>query len=427
MRRFILLTLTFLVGTLAKGQTDFSISQLANSDSSKAKLGIWFEQSFNSNAINNSVVFNLANKNGPTYESMQNLRNRVQPINRAGYNGYERIYYSQKLKNKRDSVNSTGFINVYTHRQLSTVFGEDPLRLIAFGNKEFAGKNADLDQLDLTLLQYTTIQFGYAVEKNGYTLGVAPGLVIGNKYGSIQSDGGYLYTSPIGDSLFVDVAGQWTQSDTASKLIYDPNGVGASADFFFSMPFDLFKKNKNTGNITFEVNDLGFIVWNKNTLSYNIDGEYGWGGFKAPSLFDLNDSLIDLQRPNDVQESLLDNTEKGTKNTFMPMRISVRYQEQLSEKVLLVATLEHRFMSQTFPFLGLNQEIRMNDISKKTGLNLRFYQSIGGYDYLGLGTGISVSNPKFDVIAGTRNLIGLMNTEYYSGFNVHFGFQWKFY
>ena len=28
------------------------------------------------------------------------------------------------------------------------VFGEDPLRLIAFGNKEFAGKNADLDQLD---------------------------------------------------------------------------------------------------------------------------------------------------------------------------------------------------------------------------------------------------------------------------------------
>lgn len=109
------------------------------------------------------------------------------------------------------------------------------------------------------------------------------------------------------------------------------------------------------------------------------------------------------------------------------MRISVRYQEQLSEKVLLVATLEHRFMSQTFPFLGLNQEIRMNDISKKTGLNLRLYQSIGGYDYLGLGTGISVSNPKFDVIAGTRNLIGLMNTEYYSGFNVHFGFQWKFY
>jgi len=68
MRRFILLTLTFLVGTLAKGQTDFSISQLAISDSSKAKLGIWFEQSFNSNAINNSVVFNLANKNGPTYE-----------------------------------------------------------------------------------------------------------------------------------------------------------------------------------------------------------------------------------------------------------------------------------------------------------------------------------------------------------------------
>ena len=426
MRRFILLIFIFLSG-LAKGQTDFSISQLAISDSSKAKVGLWFEQSFNSNVINNTVVFSLARKSGPTYQSMQNMRSRVQSTNRGGYNGYERIYYIQKMKSKIDSVNATGFINVFTHRQLSTVFGEDPLRLIAFGNKDFAGKNANLDKLDLTLLQYTTIQFGYTIEKNGYTLGVAPGLVIGNKYASIKSNGGYLYTSSIGDSLYAEVSGQWSQSDTSSKLIYDPNGIGASVDFFFSMPFDLFKKNENIGNITFEVNDLGFIVWNKNTLTYKIDGEYGWGGFKAPSLFDLNDSLIDLQRPNDVQESLLDFTNVGTKNTFMPLRISIRYQEQLSEKVLLIATLEHRFMSQTLPFLGLNQEMRMNDMSKKTGLNLRFYESFGGYNYVGLGSGISITHPKFDVIAGTRNLIGLFNPEYYSGVNVHLGFQWKFY
>ena len=426
MRRFIILIFIFSAG-LTKGQTDFSISQLAISDSSKAKVGLWFEQSFNSNVINNTVVFSLARKSGPTYQSMQNMRSRVQSTNRGGYNGYERIYYSQKLKSKSDSVNATGFINVFTHRQLSTVFGEDPLRLIAFGNKDFAGKNANLDKLDLTLLQYTTIQFGYTVEKNGYTLGVAPGLVIGNKYGSIKSNGGYLYTSSIGDSLYTEVSGQWSQSDTSSKLIYDPNGIGASVDFFFSMPFDLFKKNENIGNITFEVNDLGFIVWNKNTLTYKIDGEYGWGGFKAPSLFDLNDSLIDLQRPNDVQESLLDYSSIGNKNTFMPLRISVRYQEQLSEKVLLIATLEHRFMSQTLPFLGLNQEMRMNDMSKKTGLNLRFYESFGGYNYVGLGSGISITHPKFDVIAGTRNLIGLFNPEYFSGVNVHVGFQWKFY
>ena len=412
---------------LSKGQTDFSISQLAISDSSKAKVGLWMEQSFNSNVINNTVVFSLARKSGPTYQSMQNMRSRVQSTNRGGYNGYERIYYIQKMKSKIDSVNATGFINVFTHRQLSTVFGEDPLRLIAFGNKDFAGKNANLDKLDLTLLQYTTIQFGYTVEKNGYTLGLAPGVVIGNKYRSIKSNGGYLYTSSIGDSLYADVSGQSSQSDTSSKLMYDPNGIGASVDFFFSMPFDLFKKNENIGNITFEVNDLGFIVWNKNTLTYKIDGEYGWGGFKAPSLFDLNDSLIDLQRPNDVQESLLDFTSVGTKNTFMPLRISVRYQEQLSEKVLLIATLEHRFMSQTLPFLGLNQEMRMNDMSKKTGLNLRFYESFGGYNYIGLGSGISITHPKFDVIAGTRNLIGLFNPEYFSGVNVHIGFQWKFY
>lgn len=425
--RYLILTIflsSFLPGV---AQTDFTISDLSIQDSSRANLGLWFEQSFNSNVINNSVVFSLAIKSGPSYQAMQNMKSRVLPTNRAGYNGYERLYYSQKIKGKDDSAKYSGFVSLYTHRQISTVFGKDPLRLIAFGNRDFAGKNANLDELNLSLLQYTTLQFGWAKEKNGRALGVVPGLVIGNKYGSIQSEGGYLYTSAIGDSLFTDVEGTWAQSDTSSKLVYDPNGIGASVDFFYTMPFDIFKKNSGEGSITFEVNDLGFIVWNKNTLTYNIDGTYGWGGFKAPSLFDLNDSLIDLQQPNDVQASLIDRIDHGTKNTFMPMRLSVRYKEQLNEKVLLIATLEHRFMSHTLPFLGLNQEIRLNDNSKPTAYNLRFYESFGGYNYLGLGAGFSISHRQFDLVTGTRNLIGLMNPEYFSGFNVHLGFRWKLY
>ncbi len=58
---------------------------------------------------------------------------------------------------------------------------------------------------------------------------------------------------------------------------------------------------------------------------------------------------------------------------------------------------------------------------------LNFFESVGGYNLIGLGTGISVINKQIGLRLGTRNLIGLTNPEYFSGFNVHLGFQYKFY
>ncbi len=416
-----------LTSSFLGAQSDFTLDNMRVKDSTRGIAGLWFEQSFNSNAINNSIPMNLAVKNGPTYQSIQNIRNRLQSSNRAGYTGTERVFYGFNIKNKRDSVNSSAFVSVYTNRQITTRFGKDPIRLLVYGNKEFAGKKANIENLDLLLQQTTFIQFGYTMEKNNRVLGIAPSLAIGNKYVNVSSEEGFLYTSPIGDSLYAEARGSFSQADTGSKLIFDPNGIGAAIDLYFKFPFDVFRKNEQQGNVTVEVNNLGFMVWNKNTFTYKIDGNYAWGGFSAPNLFDLNDSIIDSQRPNDVQSSFIDRTEFGTVNMLLPFRLSLRYEEQLNDKVLFVANLQQQFMAHSLPFLGLSQEIRMNKLEKKTAVHLNFFESLGGYNYIGLGSGISVSNDHLNFIVGTRNLIGLTNTEYFSGFNVHMGFNWKFY
>lgn len=421
-------SILFLCSTLLSvAQSEFFIADFTSKDSSKVKAGVWVEQSFNSNVINNSVLFNVALKNGPTYQSMQNMKPRLTNSNSAGYIGTERLFASFDINNNKDSVITNGWVSVYTDRQVSARFGEDALRLIAFGNRELAGEKAMIDNLSLLLQQTTHLQFGYTIEKNQSVLGIAPSLVIGNKYLNLESEGGFLYTSPIGDSLYAEAAGYMSQSDTSSLLVFDPNGVGAALSFFYTVNFDLFKKNEYQGKLTAEVNNLGFVVWNKNTLTYHIDGNYAWGGFKAPNLFDLNDSIIDLQRPNDVQTSFIDRIEFGTRNQILPFTLSLRYQEQYNEKVFLTFFLQQRFFSQALPFLGMNQEIRMNKTEKKTAVMLNFFESVGGYNLIGLGTGISVINKQIGLRLGTRNLIGLTNPEYFSGFNVHLGFQYKFY
>ncbi len=425
--KFHLTALILFVSTFGFSQSDFTLTQFTLKDSTKIKTGLWIEQSFNSNVINNSVVFNLAMKNGPTFQSMQNMKNRVNNSNRAGYNGFERVYYVQKLNSKSDSVALTGFFSLHSSRQITAKFGEDALRLIAYGNKEFAGKKADVNNLNVLLQQYTSIQFGITRTRDKKTFGIAPSVVIGNKMARVNSEGGFLYTSPIGDSVYAEAKGTFSQNDTSSKLAYDPNGIGAAIDLFYSMPFDIFRKNESIGQLTFEVNDLGFMVWNKNTLTYSIDGNYSWAGFKAPTLFDLNDSIISSQQPNDIERSFLRKTESGTINAMLPVRFSVRYAEQLNDRVLLTANLQQRFFSNMLPFIGLDQEIRLNDGNKPVAYNLRFHESFGGYNYAGLGAGFSVSAPAFDLVVGSRNIIGLTNPEYFSGFNVHLGFHWKFF
>lgn len=407
-------------------QTDFSLQQMELKDSTIVKVGLWAEEQYNSNVINNAVFTSGLFKNSIPYDALDNMNGRIVKNNRAGSNTFGRLYFSHLLQRENDSNASSVFISLRQHTQFTAQFSGDAIKLIAYGNKQFAGKTAFFKPLDLALQQYLTLQVGWIRKKDNRTLGIAPGLVIGNKYGSITTENGFLYTSPIGDSLYGEAKGEWFQTDTASKLFYDPNGTGASIDIFYSIPVNWFKKNdQGKGSLTFELNDLGFIQWNANTLYYRIDGNYNWTGFRADNLFDINDSIITAQRPDDVQNRLIVKQEKKSITTPLPARLAVYYKEQFNSTVELSAMLEYRFFSHMLPYLALNQSVRVNASKKSLGIYWNFYESFGGYNYIGLGTGLRLEHQKFNALIGTRNLIGVLGPKYLSGLNVHLGLNWK--
>lgn len=426
--RFYVLLISFFVFALSGwAQPEFSIEEYGLlQDSSNAKAGFWVENSFNSNVLNNSVYFNSLFGSGINRKSMESMSNRTLKMNIAGIQESDRAYYAWKKKAASDSASFINYISIGSKRMFNSRFTEDAFLLLGLGNKQFAGQSANLSNSQLNLLFYSQVQYGFIRQKsNGISYGGGISFLMGNSYLQFEADDAYLYTSEIGDSTYLKAKGQLTQSDTAKRNLFDINGYGGAFDFFVSLPVDFIKSNAEKGNLKFEVNDLGAIIWN-NAVTYNLDGDVDWAGIKAPSIFDIGDSAYNNQVPSDIDKELISSTKKETITTSTSPRIAIYYSERISPRIVLKNVVSYQFNSHSIPFFGSTQEFNLSKKNKPYQWNCNLYESIGGYGYIGVGLGASVSTKNFSAILGSRNVVGLLNPGFLNGFNLHCGFQWNF-
>lgn len=427
MKRLTLFVFAFVCAFNLIAQTDFSFQDYGNiHDSSKSTIGIWGEIYYNSNVLNNSVFYNSVFQSGITRQSMQNMETKVMKNNIAGTQETERLYFSWKAKNQKDSSKLIHTINVSTRRSVNLKFGKEAFLLAGFGNKRFAGSAANVDDMEVNLMQFTQIQYGFIKEREGkISYGVGLAFVMGNKYGKYGLDNSYLYTSDIGDSVSGRLNGTLILSDTSSKNIYDVNGYGSAIDAFVSIPVNFIKKHDASGSIKIELNEFGFISW-KNTLQYNIDGQMNWAGIKAPSVFDVGDSVYRDQVPSDLQSEFVESTNTSNRTTFMAPRIAIYYTEKLNDKIELRNSIDYRFNSNYLPFISSSQILSISKKEKAYQYYFNIHESLGGYGFFGAGIGLLVEHKKFAATVGTRNLIAMSVPEILGGFNLHFGFKWNF-
>lgn len=410
----------------AKSQSDFSMSDYQLKDSVFSKVGLFGETMYNSNVLNNSVFYGSLFKTKITRKSFLKMENKAMKNNRAGNYQSDRVYTSWTM-GQGDSNRTTHFFTINTKRFVAVDFPEDAFLLAGFGNKRFAGQKADASHVDLQLLQFTKLQYGQIRKFGNLVAGAGLSLNMGNRYARALTNEAYLYTSEIGDSISVRIDGMTIENDTSSKLIYDPNGWGAGLDFFVTVPLDLSKKNESQGTLTFEVEDLGFISWNSETLTREYDGSFQWPGIQAPSLFEVTDSIYQSQFPDTLQEQFLRLDKKESLTTFTPMRLALRYVEQLNSNMEMKAMLDYRFIQGYWPYVALTEKIRMSKEDKNLQTYLNAFQSLGGFGYAGLGVGIGLENKNFGFDLGTRHLFAMAVPESMSGFNVRLGFHWNFY
>ena len=408
-------------------QTDFSFQDYGKiADSNKSTLGIWFETNYNSNVLNNSVYYNSVFKTGITRQSMMTMESRVLKRNVAGTQETERLYFSWLGKNSTDSSKLIHNVNVATRRSVNTRFGKDAFLLAGFGNKRFAGGTAKIDDMQVQLMQFTQIQYGIIKDqKDKISYGVGLALLLGNKYGNYYLDNSYLYTSDIGDSVSGYLNGTLILSDTNSRNIYDINGYGTSVDAFVSIPVNFIKKQAESGSIKVELNELGFITW-KNMLHYHLNGQMNWAGIKAPSIFDVGDSIYREQVPRDIQSEFVESSETKNLTTFLAPRIAIYYTEKLTDNIELKNMIDYRFNANYLPYIASSQIFRISKKEKDFQYYFNLHESLGGYGYLGFGMGLQVEHKKFAAVLGTRNLIAMAVPDILGGLNLHLGFKWNF-
>jgi len=428
LKKLISAILFLVLCNLLIAQTDFSFEDYGKiGDSSRSHIGIWFETNFNSNVLNNSVYYNSVFQTGVTRKSMSNMESRVGNKNIAGTQETERLYYSWLSGSSNDSSKLIHTVNVSTRRSVNTRFGKDAFLLAGFGNKRFAGEQARVDNLMLNLMQFTQIQYGFMNQKKGeISYGAGLAFIMGNRYGQYFLNNSHLYTSEIGDSVFAYANGYLLQSDTSATDIYDISGYGASVDAFVSIPVDLIKNHDGQGSIKIELNELGFISWNSRSVRYNIDGYVDWAGIKAPSIFDVGDSIYKEQVPSNVQDEFVSSSERKSFTSALSPRIAIYYTEKLNDNIELRNMLDYRFNANYLPYIGCTQIFRLTKTAKDYKWFLNVHESLGGYGYLGLGMGIQVEHNKFGAVLGTRNLMAMAVPEILSGFNVYLGFKWNF-
>ena len=402
------------------------MKQYTTKDSALFKVGMYVENIFNSNVMNNSVYYNALFKNGISRNSFLKMQPRALNTNIAGVFETDRVYTSWKGTPKESST-FDHFATIGSVRLVNMRFSRDLFTLAGLGNKPLAGQMANANGLNLNLMQYTKFEYGRIYQTPKYSYGAGIGLLMGNKYFNATTHDAYLYTSDIGDSISVRIAGSTIENDTASKLIYDPNGFGMGLDLFFSMPFDLSKNNGYQGTLTFEVNDFGFIAWNKKSISREYDGKFDWPGIKSPSLFEISDSIYKSQIPDTLENQFVRSVEKGAVSMLTPFRISATYSENLTDELELKIMLDYRINANYLPYVALTQNILVKEDAKSTKYYVNIFQSLGGYGYGGLGVGFAMEHNYFGVDIGTRHLLALAVPETLSGVNIRIGFHWNFY
>ncbi len=214
------------------------------------------------------------------------------------------------------------FAAVKNREHFDTRFSKDFFQLGFYGNKDFAGETAVLNDFNLNLLRYQQFQLGLlwaGLDTAKAKLGLGLSFLVGEQLLSMTARTAELYTSS--DGTYIDLKTQATmlRSDSSAKGLGSVNGLGASADIFLEAPYKL---RKRKGVIHIRISDMGTIFWNKNSLRYSTDSTYHYDGFTVDNIFDLQDSTFKTNIGGDVIEDNLAVEHKAF-STTIPASIEI--------------------------------------------------------------------------------------------------------
>ncbi len=295
-------------------------------------------------------------------------------------------------------TNFSLIVGVEHNEHFDGKFTSDLIQLIFDGNKQFAGKYANLSGSNYNYLNYQKINFGFINYKKGSQISCKEGAVFSfikaQEFQAMVIPEGTLFTEQYGDRLVFDMDYMYNNSDTSKTGLSAFNGFGIATDLFSEY------KLKTGGKIKIYIDDLGFIQWNKNSVQIEADSTLTFDGVEVDNILDLNDNVVS----SFSQDSLLDYvSNKKSKTGFtvaLPTSFDINYQQFISKKINIIGGIRYKILSNYFPLLYANVQYYATPSFILQG-NLLY----GGYGRFNFGVAFAKRfTNKYEIILGTNHL-----------------------
>ena len=303
----------------------------------------------------------------------------------------------------RDSYLSFG-INHHAYGKIN--FSNDLLNLFWNGNLQYLDETISFSDNTLNYIQFSSIYLQYYFELNSFKMGTRLNFLHGINYFDLDKGNFVLnpmsnLITPFSTSISTNI---YAQKSNAGLIGFSNPG--------FSIDYKV-KFNVSNFNFLFELENLGFIYWNKDPSTYQSNSNYLFNGFNYTM-----DQVISEEFQNTL-DTLSDvfaiNSEK--KNPFLkrtPINISFETNLELNTHTTLFINL------QSMEEFGGNDNLSFLNLyfiglSKNISDNIMFYTS---YNYnklspINLSLGISARFDNFLLKLNTNNFFALISEKYF--------------
>ena len=249
-------------------------------------------------------------------------------INTGGDNNILYSEISNGLSYMFERNNKTFGFSFADRNILNASFSDDLLRLGFEGNFHHQGKTLDFGGTSIRADRFQQYTLSYATSLKQVKISTSVSYLSGNHHLSYIIKKGSLYTAPFGTSLDIAYDMSAFVTDTASLSLFEHNGnglaLGLSTEFQFK---------KHTIHLSFS--DLGFIMWNPNSIILANDSNFNFSGIEVEDILSFNDSIIE---ENNIENDIL-RTNNASFKSYIPATFHFRFSGNANYKYLKKYTL----------------------------------------------------------------------------------------
>ena len=366
-------------------------------DSSKVRVAVMADYDLNSNALTNQFIYQFYIGSYLNTDLKNSVLNRMSNNNRVGADVNSGIYGAFKLDSCFHQKNTSVFFSVKDREHFDAQFSKDLYKVAFYGNADYAGKMANFDGFNLSLLRYQQIQIGISSKRSDSSAHWAIGLSFlkGQQYKSLVAQKAELYTSEDGQYIDFNTFIQAAQSDPSKNGFNAFNGYGSSVDIYFEAPY---KTRFGKSKLRVSVSDIGIIRFNNQSSYLKQDSLFHYTGFTVNSIYQLQNSTFS----KDSAINAIAPLKKQSVSVTLPATLNLSFETQFNKHVQLTEGIRYIYNAN----YNLLFYVKGNfSINKHVALSAT--AGYGGYGNFSYGIGVFTNFGKgFIIYLGSHNIEG---------------------